>query len=132
MSNNTARTFVWTPRDERERVVAYYSLAGHVIERSAMPAKIGRGSPDSSPAVLLARLAVAKNMQGEGLGAMLLAEALTRAARTAQIVAARFVVVDAIDESAAMFYARYGFTRILGDSRLFRKMSDIARDVLQF
>jgi hypothetical protein len=46
-------------------------------------------------------------------------------AQAVQNVAARFLIVDAIDEEAATFYERYGFKRIPGDSRLFRKMSDI-------
>jgi hypothetical protein len=41
-------------------------------------------------------------------------------------VAARFAVVDAIDEPAATFCEHHGFRRIPETSRLVQKISDIA------
>ncbi|MGW2828532.1 GNAT family N-acetyltransferase [Streptomyces sp. NPDC001286] len=123
--NNTARTFVWTePGDSN--VLAYYSLAAHLVEKNSVPPRLGRGSPEQCPVVLLARLALDKTLHGQRLGGVLLADALDQVVRAVQNVAARFLIVDAIDEEAATFYERYGFKRIPGDSRLFRKMSDIA------
>ncbi|MFC4610586.1 hypothetical protein ACFO9E_22725 [Streptomyces maoxianensis] len=122
--NNTARTFVWTEPDDLN-VLAYYSLAGHIIEKGALPPKLGRGSPGQSPAVLLARLALDKTLHGQRLGGVLLADSMGQIAQAVQHVAARFLLVDAIDEEAATFYERYGFKRIPGDNRLYRKMSDI-------
>jgi hypothetical protein len=49
--------------------------------------------------------------------------------RAVQAVAARFVLVDAIDEEAAQFYEHFDFKRIPGDVRLFRKVSDIIADL---
>jgi GNAT superfamily N-acetyltransferase len=122
--NNTARTFVWTAEQDSS-VVAYYSLTAHVVEKSTLPSKLGRGSPDQSPAVLLARLALDKTLHGQRLGGVLLADALEQVARAVQTVAARFVLVDSIDEEAAGFYEYFGFKRIPGDTRLYRKVSDI-------
>jgi hypothetical protein len=51
----TARTFVWHTGDQV--VVAWFSLAAHLVVRADLPLRIGRGSPDAPPAVLLARLA---------------------------------------------------------------------------
>jgi hypothetical protein len=42
------------------------------------------------------------------------------------IVAARFVVVDALHEKAAGFYQHHGFRRIPDTLRLIQKVSDIA------
>ena len=61
----------------------------------------------SVPAVRMGRLAVDQSFKGKGLGAALLADALTRAAR-AEIAAFAFVV-DAKDKRAADFYAHHGF-----------------------
>ena len=58
--------------------------------------------------------------------AVLLAEALGRVIAATETVAARFVVVDPIDEQAAGFYAHHGFRRIPGSLRLVQKVSDIA------
>lgn len=121
----TARTFVWHCGDRV--VVAYFSLAAHLVLRSEMPQKVGRGSPDSIPAVLLARLALDRSLRGQGLGGELLWDALSRACAAADVAAARLVVVDAIDTSAASFYAHHGFVAVPGNPhRLVQKVNDIA------
>jgi len=66
------------------------------------------------PAVLLARLAVDERVQGQGLGRYLFEEALGMTLQLAYggPVAFRLFVTDAIDEAAAKFYERFGFTRL--------------------
>ena len=88
--------------------------------------QLGRGGPRQVPAVLVARLALDKTLHGQGLGGALLADALTRVVGATQTVAARFVVVDAIDESAAACYEHHGFRRIPETGRLVQKISDVA------
>jgi GNAT superfamily N-acetyltransferase len=122
----SGRTWVWT---QNGVVVAYFTLAGHVIERGDLPTRLGRGSPDRIPAVIIARLALHKSLHGRGLGGVLLADAASRIVAATDIVAARFVVVDAIDEHAAAFYSHYGFARIPDTRRLVRKIGDLAEDV---
>ena len=102
----SGRTWVWT---QNGLVVAYFTLAGHVIERGELPARLGRGSPDRILAVLVARLALHETLHGRGLGGTLLADAASRIVAATDIVAARFVVVDAIDDNALAFYRRHGF-----------------------
>ena len=56
----------------------------------------------------------------------MLAEALRKAVAAGEAAAARLVVVDAVDESAASFYRRYGFIAVVDHPfRLYRRMSDI-------
>jgi len=121
----TAQTFVWHRGDGE--VVAYFSLAAHLVLRADLPRRIGRGSPHAIPAVLLARLALDHSLHGQGLGGELLWDALSRACAAADIAAARLVVVDAIDARAAAFYRHYGFSAVPGhEHRLVRKVSDVA------
>jgi GNAT superfamily N-acetyltransferase len=121
----TAQTFVWHTGDDR--VVGYFSLAAHLVVRAELPKRLGRGSPSSIPAVLLARLALDVGLHGDGLGGELLWDALTRARAAADIAAARLVVVDAITSEAGAFYQHHGFTAIPDNpNRLIQKMSDIA------
>jgi GNAT superfamily N-acetyltransferase len=86
---------------------------------------LGRGGPRQIPAVLLARLALDESLQGQGLGGALLADALERIVAATETVAARFVVVDAIDEHAALFYEHHGFQRIPDTRRLIQKLTDV-------
>ena len=118
------RTFVWTEPDTTQ-VIGYYALMAHVLQRDALPKSVGRGSPREIPAVLLARLALDKSTQGQGLGGALLADALERAALAARNVGARFAVVDALHARACAFYEHHGFKRIPDTLRLVQKMSSI-------
>lgn len=121
----TARTFVWHAGDRR--VVATFSLAAHLVVRAELPRRIGRGSPDTIPAVLLARLALDRTLHGQGLGGELLWDALSRAVAASRLAAARVIVVDAIDTAAARFYQHHGFFPVPGDPhRLIQKISDVA------
>jgi GNAT superfamily N-acetyltransferase len=123
-ARRTARTFVWL--DDSGSVIAYYTIAAHLLQLADLPLSIGRGNPNQIPAVLLARLALDRTLHGQGLGGALLADALTQIVAATRVVAARFVVVDAIDERAASFYERHGFRRIPTTDRLIQKVSDIA------
>lgn len=121
---NTGRTFVWHSGDRV--VVAYFTLAAHLLAREALTRRTGRGSPNVIPAILLARLALDGSLQGQGLGVELLWDALSRAVAANRQAAARLVVVDAIDERAASFYEHFGFEPIPGNpTRLVQKMSSI-------
>jgi predicted N-acetyltransferase YhbS len=81
--------------------------------------------------VLLARLAVNRSEQGKGLGALLLAEALRKAVAAGEPAAARLVVVDAIDDEAAKFYAHHGFIPAPDHPlRPYRRMKDIRASVV--
>lgn len=125
-SIRSGRTWVWT---EAGTVVAYFTVVGHVIEREVLPRQLGRGSPDRIPAVLIARLALDRSLHGQGLGGVLLADASSRIVTATNIVAARFVVVDAIDDAVARFYSHYGYRPIPDARRLVRKISDLAHDL---
>lgn len=127
---NTARTFVWIEPDEV--VVGYYSLAGHQVVREGLPHRVARGSPKQIPSVLIGKLALDTKLQGDErkLGAGLLLDALERVLDATRLVAARLVVVDAIDDRAVSYYEHFGFVRTAPDSyRLIRKVSDIAADL---
>jgi len=125
---DSARTFLLMLD---ERVVGYFALTMGSVRRVDPPTKLVRGLP-SYPVgmVLLARLAVERGSQRRGIGALLLAEALRKAVVAGEAAAARLVVVDAIDERAAHFYARYGFVAAPEHPlRLYRQMKDIRQSL---
>jgi GNAT superfamily N-acetyltransferase len=59
--------------------------------------------------VLVAKLALHKELHGHGLGSQLLIGVLGVIAEAADRAGGRYVVVDAVDQSAAAFYQRHGF-----------------------
>jgi GNAT superfamily N-acetyltransferase len=128
---NTARTFVFHQGDRR--VIGYYSLAMGRVQEEELPSPIARGGPRVVPVVLVARLAVDREVQGRGMGGELLWDALTRALAANALAAARAIVVDALDERAASFYEHFGFIRIASVApfplRLAIKMSSVERSL---
>jgi GNAT superfamily N-acetyltransferase len=112
---DASRTFVVV--DGEGAVIAYHTLVAGAVEHGAATGQARRGLSRhfKIPVCLLARLAVDARHQGAGLGAAMLADALMRAARAAEQVGMRAVVVDALDEAAAAFYRRFGLEPLAGD-----------------
>jgi GNAT superfamily N-acetyltransferase len=108
-------------------VVGYFALAPHLLERDDAPPSVRRGAPRRIPAILLAKLALDKSLQGRGLGAELLIHALTTIVAAARTAGGRLVVVDAVDENAASFYRAHNFKPSPTDPRrLTMKLSTAA------
>jgi GNAT superfamily N-acetyltransferase len=111
MANAATKTYVICPVPSR-RVVGFYALCmGQILSQEATGA-MRRNMPRHIPAVILARLAVDQAWHGRKLGAALLYDAVTRAARAADEVAARLVVVHVISPAAEAFYRHHGFVRL--------------------
>ena len=109
--------------DTQENVAGFYTLAASAVSLDMIAPHRARKLPryPQIPAVLLGRLAVAKEHQRQHLGAALVADALVRSAGSE--IAAHLVVVDAKDERAARFYEHLGFERLDGESlRLIRAL----------
>ena len=125
-SGQGTRTYVAV--DEGRTVGGYFAIAPHTIDRESLTPSQGRGAPRQIPAVLLAKLALDRRLQGQGLGSELLVVALTTIVDAARRVGGKMVVVDAIDAAAARFYDHHEFVPIPGNpDRLVRKLSTIAR-----
>ena len=101
-----ARTYVACDGD---RVAGFYSLAASSVERRRVSSRVGRNMPDPVPVILLGQLAVDEAYRGRRLGSDLLIDAARRSLAAAGVVAARAVVVQAIDECARAIYEKFGF-----------------------
>ena len=112
--------FVLSERGQPARILGYYTLCAMAISQGDVPEAARRHVPRYPlvSATLIGRLAVAKGHQGQRLGAVLLADALQRAFDSASTVGSSMVVVDALDEAAAGFYAAHGFVRLPDSLRL--------------
>ncbi len=128
-TQGTGRTWVW--HEGVGTVIGYFTLVGHVIHGESLSKTQARSLPSEIPSILLAKLALDTHYHGDGLGGELLREALSKAVGAAQIVGARYLVVDALDDDACGFYAKYGFVPLpAGPSmRLHRRLRDIASDL---
>jgi GNAT superfamily N-acetyltransferase len=97
------------------RVAGYYTLASGSIAFQNLPTEAARKLPRHSvPSVILARLAVDRTAQGQGLGETLLIDAFRRTLDLSGTLGIHAVEVDAIDEQARAFYEKYGFVPLTG------------------
>ncbi|PKL75026.1 MAG: GNAT family N-acetyltransferase [Candidatus Melainabacteria bacterium HGW-Melainabacteria-1] len=127
MSKGVSVTYVMRQK-ESMLIIGYYSLSAHSVRASDLPEALSRKLPryPQIPALLLGRLAIDSRFQGQGLGSMLLYNALETALQTSHLIGAVAVVVDALDEAAASFYAKYDFRRFEGTpNRLYVLMKTI-------
>ena len=87
--------------------------------------------PDPVPVMVLGRLAIDRQYQGQGLGRILLRDALLRTLRAAEIAGIRAVLVHAIDEPAAHFYDAAGFVRSpVRESLLMITLAQVRKELL--
>ncbi|MEO8350509.1 MAG: GNAT family N-acetyltransferase [Chthoniobacteraceae bacterium] len=97
-------------------VLGYFTISLCQVLVQQVPAKWAKKLPEPIPAMRLGRLAVAQAQQGTGFGKALQGEALHRISRVADLAGGIGLFVNAKDEAAAAFYARFGFEPTLSDS----------------
>lgn len=92
------------------RVAGYFSLTVGQVDILDAPERFRAGMGQYPiPVVILARLAVDRRDQGQGIGVGLLMDAIRRTLRIADQAGIRALLTQPIDEEASRFYRRFGF-----------------------
>ena len=128
MRRKANAVFVLVPEGSPSRIAGYFTLCAYGLAPGSIPDAALKHIPryPMVSATLLGRLAVATEFQGRRVGGILLAKALEKAYESADQVGSSMVVVDAIDERAARFYAAHGFIQLPESMRLVLPMRTIA------
>ena len=124
---NIARVFVAVTAELG--VVGFYSLSSLSLSLEHLPEQVARKLPryDAIPAALIGRLARDERVRGQGVGELLLADAIKRVLGVGRSIAVFAIVVDAKDERAVAFYEAFGFRPFpLRPNRLFLLSSTAA------
>jgi GNAT superfamily N-acetyltransferase len=127
---NAARVFVAI--DDQLGIVGFYSLSSFTLAVADLPPEQAKRLPryDVIPAALIGRLARDERVRGEGVGDVLLADAVRRVIGAARSLAVFAIVVEATDEKAATFYRDFGFAPFPSRPlRLFMPASEAAEAV---
>jgi len=109
--------------DEDNNVKGYYTLSNDSIPQEQLPENIKKKMPKSYvnlPTTLLGRLAVDVNYRRQGIGELLLLDALKRSFDiSSESIGSMAVVVDPLDDEAISFYGRYGFILLPDSGKMF-------------
>ncbi|KDB07122.1 GCN5-related N-acetyltransferase [Burkholderia sp. lig30] len=106
-ASGSAKTFVVT---DGQRLAGYYSLAVGQIDTLEAPDRVRKGmGAYPIPVVILARLAVAMQDHGRGIGMGMLQDAIRRTVAISEQAGVRALLTHPIDEDAKRFYLRFGF-----------------------
>jgi GNAT superfamily N-acetyltransferase len=106
--------------NDARAITGFYTLAATSVAIDKLPSDLTKRLPRYPlvPAVLMGRLAVAVEYQGQGLGRALIFDAAIRADRLG--IGAFAFIVDAKEDRAVAFYQANGFVLIPGETcRLF-------------
>ncbi len=128
LARGVAAVFVAMRRGDPS-VLGYYTLSQASVPLSDLPRAQQKRLPryPNVPVTLLGRLAVHREWHGQGLGALLLGDALRRVTEVARQVASTGLLVDAIDDAAVAFYAKFGFVAFVeSPSRLFLPLPPVS------
>lgn len=114
--------------DETDLLKGYYTLANNSIAQELIPAEFKKKLPNSYrsiPTTLLGRLAIDKRVQRQGVGKLLVIDALRRSYDISKSIGSFAVVVDPIDEDANRFYGKFGFIKLPDSGKMFLPMNTI-------
>ena len=121
---NASQTYVGLADDT---VIGFYTLVVGEVANAEAPERLVKGlARHPVPIMLLARLAVARDWQGKGIGAGLLRDAVLRTLQAADIAGIRALAVHAKDDAARAFYRRFDFVESPTDPlHLFALIKDL-------
>lgn len=109
-----AKTFLAIDDADKTTVVGFYSLSPASVEYARTPEIVRRRlARHDVPGFRLARLAVDRKVQGQGLGGQLLLAAGSRCLRASAEVGGVVLVIDAKNDRAAGWYTAYGAVPLL-------------------
>lgn len=107
--------------DADEQLLGFYAANAHSVDYGELPKKYARARPShgSIPAAFISMIGVDQRYQGNGLGGLLLVEALKNLARASETLGIAVVLMDVLDcgnEEATKrrldLYIGYGFTKL--------------------
>lgn len=109
-----AKTFLAIDDGDNKTILGFYSLSPASVEYARTPEIVKRGlARHDVPGFRLARLAVDRKLQGQGIGGQLLLAAGRRCLMAAAEVGGIVLVIDAKNEKVAGWYASYGAVPLL-------------------
>jgi GNAT superfamily N-acetyltransferase len=112
LNKGLARTFVLVDDNIPTEILGFFTLISCEIFVDKLPRKYAKKYPSRAPAAKLARLAVSKDRQSQGLGTHMMINAVERVIRVSQDLGIIGFFVDAKDNKAKAYYEQFGFIQL--------------------
>ncbi len=112
LNKGISRTFVLVDDNIPTEILGFFTLVSCEIFVDKLPRKYAKKYPSKAPAAKLARLAVAKDRQRQGLGTHMMINAVERVIRVSQDLGIIGFFVDAKDNKAKAYYEQFGFIQL--------------------
>jgi len=109
LNKGISRTFVLIDENIPTEILGFFTLVSCEIFVEKLSRKYAKKFPSKVPAVKLARLAVAKDRQRQGLGTHMMINAIERVIRVSQHLGIIGFFVDAKNNEAKVYYEQFGF-----------------------
>jgi GNAT superfamily N-acetyltransferase len=101
--------------DDSAAIAGYYTLATGQVDFGDLPAEVARRLPRRAlPVAVVAWLGVSSARQSQGLGGLLLAQALCDCYEAGKTFAFVAVILDCISDRAKSFYRHWDFEELPG------------------
>ena len=115
-----------------DQIAGFYTLSSTILRSDDLAPellkKLKLPRYPQLPATLLGRLARHSNFRGQGIGELLLIDALKRAYTLSRQIASLAVIVHAKDERAVKFYREFGFESFVDAAdKLYLRMDTIGK-----
>jgi len=118
-NENSFRTRTFFAVNKSGDLLGYYASVFGKLTSDEQVKSMGV-SRYSKSVFLIARLAVDTRYQGCGIGKALLSDALSKAMQASEAAGLELIVVEASNDLAVQFYARFGFIRFdEGSNKMF-------------
>lgn len=126
MKRKLAACFVLTQSESL--IQGFYTLSNNSIPLNTFPNQLQKKLPKSYtsiPTTLLGRLAIDKKHQGQGIGKIMLIDALKRSYELSKKIGSFAVVVDPINHDAELFYKKYDFIQLPDSGKMILAMKTL-------
>jgi len=104
-----SRTFVLTKKEIPKEILGFYTLSIFEINGQNLPEKFARKYKGNIPAVKIARLAVARGVQNQGIGSNMIIDAVHRTIKISENAGIIGLFVDAKNQGVKKYYRKFGF-----------------------
>ncbi|MDD9303022.1 MAG: GNAT family N-acetyltransferase [Desulfobacter sp.] len=109
LKKGLSRTFVLTAKQIPEEILGFFTLSLFEIKAERLPEKFAKKYRVNIPAVKIARLAVAKGLQNQGIGRYLMINAIYRTIKISQNAGITGLFVDSKNQKVKKYYQKFGF-----------------------